>query len=92
MPFLVRGLAEEISRRRDFQAALVNLVRARGPLREGLSADQAADTCSALANPELYLLLTVHHGWTADQVQAWLATSLQLLLLDTPGPGTYADT
>jgi hypothetical protein len=36
---------------------------------------------SALANPELYLLLTIHHGWTADQFQAWLADSLQRLLL-----------
>jgi hypothetical protein len=28
-----------------------------------------------------YLLLTAQHGWTADRYQAWLAGSLQLLLL-----------
>jgi len=27
------------------------------------------------------VLLTSHHGWTADQYQAWLARSLELLLL-----------
>lgn len=27
------------------------------------------------------MLLTVHHGWTGDQFQAWLASSLQRLLL-----------
>ena len=78
---LQEHLAAEIDRRRDFQRALVELVRARGPLREGITIDQAADTYSALANPELYLLLTTHYRWTADQFEAWLADSLQLLLL-----------
>ena len=81
---LKEALAAEISSRRDFQRTLVDLVRARGPLREPLSADQAADTYSALANPELYLLLTIHHGWTPSQFQAWLADSLRLLLLPQP--------
>jgi AcrR family transcriptional regulator len=77
-------LAADIDRRRDFQKTLVELVRARGPFRDGLSTEQAAETYSALANPDLYLLLTTHHGWTADQYQAWLASSLQLLLLPQP--------
>jgi AcrR family transcriptional regulator len=81
----LRGpLAADINRRRDFQRSLVNLIRARGPLRDSLTADQAAETYSALANPDLYLLLTTHHGWTADHYQAWLATSLQRLLLPDP--------
>jgi AcrR family transcriptional regulator len=74
-------LAVDIDRRRDFQRSLINLIRARGPLRDSLTADQAAETYSALANPDLYLLLTTHHGWTADHYQAWLSTSLQRLLL-----------
>jgi hypothetical protein len=77
-------LAADIDRRRHFQHALVGLIRAHGPLRDSLTADQAADTYSALANPDLYLLLTIHHGWTADHYQAWLATSLQHLLLPDP--------
>ena len=77
-------LAADIDRRRHFQHTLVGLIRAHGPLREGLTADQAADTYSALANPDLYLLLTIHHGWSADHYQAWLATSLQHLLLPDP--------
>lgn len=78
---LQESLTTEISRRRDFQRTLVDLVGSRGPLREGLSLDQAADTYSALANPETFLLLTTHHGWTASQFQTWLADSLQRLLL-----------
>jgi len=78
---LREALAEDIGRRREFQRALAGLVHTRGLLRDGLTTDQAADTYSALANPDLYLLLTSHHGWTADQYQAWLARSLELLLL-----------
>ena len=74
-------LTAEIDRRRDFQRTLVGLVHARGPLRDSLTPGQAADTYSALANPELYLLLTTHHGWTPGRYQTWLADTLQLLLL-----------
>jgi AcrR family transcriptional regulator len=77
-------LAAEIRRRRDVQRTLVDLIRAHGPLRQSLTADQAADTYSALASPDLYLLLTTHHRWTPDQFQAWLASSLQHLLLPDP--------
>jgi AcrR family transcriptional regulator len=81
----LRGpLTADIDRRRDFQRTLVDLIRARGPLRESLTANQAADTYSALANPDLYLLMTIHHRWTPDHFQAWLASSLQHLLLPDP--------
>lgn len=81
---LQEHLAAEIDRRRDFQRALVERIKARGPLRKRLTTAQAADTYSALANPDLYLLLTTHHQWSADDYQAWLANSLQLLLLPNP--------
>lgn len=78
-------LAADVDRRRAFQRTLVDLVHARGPLRDGLTTKQAADTYSALANPDLYLLLTTHHAWTPGQYQAWLADTLQRLLL-LPAP------
>jgi len=74
-------LEADIARRRKFQRTIVELISATGPLRQDL--DQAADTYSALANPDLYLLLTHHHGWSANQYQAWLADSLQHLLPET---------
>jgi AcrR family transcriptional regulator len=78
---LRQQLAAEIHRRREFQRKLVKLIRANGPLRKGLTVEQAADTYSALANPETYLLLTDHHGWTPDRFQAWLADGIERLLL-----------
>jgi AcrR family transcriptional regulator len=77
-------LAADINRRRNFQRTLAEIVHARGPFRDDLTTEQAAETYSALANPDLYLLLTAHHRWTADQYQTWLTRSLQLLLLPEP--------
>jgi AcrR family transcriptional regulator len=82
---LCQHLAAEIHGRREFQQTLVELIRAKGQLRNGLTIDQAADTYSALANPETYLLLTHHHGWTPDRFQAWLADSIERLLLAPTG-------
>jgi AcrR family transcriptional regulator len=50
-------------------------------LRAGLSIDEAGQRYSALASPELYHLLTVELGWTADQHRSWLTELLSTELL-----------
>lgn len=50
-------------------------------LRPGLSADQAGQRYCVLASPELYYLLTVDLGWTADQHRRWLTQLLTTELL-----------
>jgi hypothetical protein len=61
-----------------------------GPLREGMSAADAAATYSALANPDTYAELTSHRGWSPDHYENWLRDALNLLLLpplaETTGP------
>lgn len=54
-------------------------------LRAGLSLDQAGQRYCVLASPELYYLLTVELGWTADQHRTWLT---DLLKTDLLGPRT----
>jgi hypothetical protein len=66
------------------QRTYIDLLLARGPLRPGLSVEEAAETYSALANPELHDLLIRGHGWTSERYETWLADSLtQLLLADS---------
>ena len=50
-------------------------------LRPGLSVDEAGQRYCALASPELYYLLTVELGWTADQHRSWLTDLLTTELL-----------
>jgi AcrR family transcriptional regulator len=74
-------IAADHAARREAQRDDIHTIAASGPLR--LPPGQAADTFSALANPDLYLLLTDHFGWSAGQYRAWLAdTAARLLLPD----------
>lgn len=51
-------------------------------LRQGLSVAEAGQRFCALASPELYYVLTVEFGWTADQHRKWLTDLLETELLE----------
>ncbi len=53
-------------------------------LRAGLSVDEAGQRFCVLASPELYHLLTVDLGWTADRHRIWLSDLLRTELLGPP--------
>jgi AcrR family transcriptional regulator len=50
-------------------------------LRPGLSLAESGERYCALASPELYYLLTVELGWTAEQHKSWLTELLRAELL-----------
>jgi AcrR family transcriptional regulator len=52
-----------------------------GDLRPGLSVEEAGERYSALASPELYYLLTVELGWSAERHRTWLTELLESDLL-----------
>lgn len=54
-----------------------------GALRDGLSISDAGHRYCALASPELYYLLTVEFGWTAERHRRWLTDLLAAELLGT---------
>jgi|1186.fasta_scaffold273571_1 AcrR family transcriptional regulator len=68
-------------RRGDGQRIYIDMLSANGPLRDGLTADDAAATYSALSNPNTYALLVGERNWTAEKFERWLGDSLTLLLL-----------
>jgi AcrR family transcriptional regulator len=88
---VIRGAADkeafaaDLGRRllRDRLAAQTDRIRTHlaRDLRPGLTAEQAGERYCVLASPDLYYLLTVELGWTADQHQSWLTELLQRELL-----------
>jgi AcrR family transcriptional regulator len=60
---------------------LVSWLAAKGPLRGGLSEDDAAAIAWTMSSPEVHGLLRVARGWSAAQYAAWLAQSLARILL-----------
>ena len=75
-------LLTEIRRQRlTGQSRIVEALRGRSALANGLDPADAADTVYALMSPELYRILTVERGWPADRYENWLAGALKALLL-----------
>ena len=72
---------QDAGRRADGQRVYIQMLLANGPLRDGLTDDDAAATYSALSNPSTYALLTGERGWNPDKFEQWLGDSLTLLLL-----------
>ena len=73
----------DAKRRGDGQRLYIDMLRSNGPLRDGLTPDDAAATYSALSNPNTYALLVGERGWSADKFEDWLGDNLTLLLLAT---------
>ena len=77
-PELAEFVAEDHALRRQSQRANIRFIAEDDPLR--LDVDEAADTYSALANPDVYLLLIDQFGWTAASFRDWLADSVVRML------------
>lgn len=54
---------------------------ANGPLREGLSEDDAAAIVWSLTSPEMHRLLRVDRGWSPERYTEWLAETVTRTLL-----------
>jgi AcrR family transcriptional regulator len=67
------------------QRVLLGILTERAPLREGLAANEAADTLFAIGSPETYRLLVVDRHWSPDRFERWYAATLASLLLPNDG-------
>ncbi len=63
-------------RRRD-QRRLAEILSDAGHLHPDVDADAAADVIYALANEDVFLLLTVDCGWGIDRYRSWLTEVLR---------------
>jgi len=68
------------ARRRGIAELVQSLVQHEAALRD---AGRPTAIIDALTLPELYAELVDVHGWTADAYEAWLATALRRLAIET---------
>jgi AcrR family transcriptional regulator len=71
----------DLEHRLNTQRAYIDMLLANGPLRPGLTAAEAADSYSALANPETYAFLTTERRWSPQRFEEWLHETLAHTLL-----------
>ena len=78
----IAGLRARLQEQR-FQNMLkfVSWVTANGPLRGGMSEEDAAAIVWGLTSPEMHRLLRVDRGLTIERYTEWLAETLTLTLL-----------
>jgi AcrR family transcriptional regulator len=65
----------------DGQAKFIAAIADEHALRPGLTVQDAADTFSALASPELHRVLTVDRGWSQRRYARWLEQTAKAALL-----------
>jgi AcrR family transcriptional regulator len=70
----------------DGQARVIAAIADEQTLRPGLTVEEAADTFSALASPELHHLLTADRGWSQQRYARWLQETTRAALLREPVP------
>lgn len=78
-------LAEVVRRYNTMRLAsmtrFIEWVSARGPLRAGITVEEAALTYWTVSSTEVHHLLRTVGGLSADQYERWLSNNLQALLL-----------
>jgi AcrR family transcriptional regulator len=78
----VRPVWDKIQQERRIGAAhVVADTASKGPLRDGIDEESAADIVWVLNDPGLYHLLVNVRGWPADRYREWVAASLQRELI-----------
>ena len=87
-PALAQSEAERECTRYDGQAGMIQyLVRSRN-LRRGLDPQHARDILWSLTSRDLYRMLVLDRGWTAQQYEDWLGDTLVEALVRKDAPRT----
>ena len=74
--------------RRDGFGQVLELLAAKGPLREDYSLDELTDAFMTVYGDSSYNLLATERGWSHDQIMAWLCDILPGMLLAAPASGS----
>ena len=83
-------VADGMRRHDDGANRIAQRLEALGALRADTTPEQAAAVLSMMTSPASWRQLTRGAGWTFDEGQRWLTTSLALLLLGGNGKPTTA--
>lgn len=78
----IAGMYENIlNSRAQGLMAFVRALMKNGPLRDGVTAETAAETVWTLTSADVITLLTKNRGWSDEKYKRWLTDALTRLLL-----------
>jgi AcrR family transcriptional regulator len=70
-----------LNTRAQNMSIFVNALVKNGPLRDGLTPEEGADTIWMLTSGEVFILLNTDRGWSEEKYKRWLIDALTRLLL-----------
>lgn len=70
--------------RREGMEELITALKAKAPLRSGMTATRAADLLDFLLGPESYAELVLRAGWSRRRWVSWVSETLADQLFETP--------
>jgi TetR/AcrR family transcriptional regulator of autoinduction and epiphytic fitness len=70
-----------LAERAEALKVFINALMRNGPLRDGLTLEEAAETVWAVSSGEVYTLLVKDRGWSKEKYGQWLANAFGVLLL-----------
>lgn len=80
-PDVDKMLHDMLDSRLQGMMVFVEAVASNGPMRDGVTLQEAAETVWMLTSAEMYNLATIDRGWSMEKYQQWLANALANLLL-----------
>ena len=80
-PAAAAALADGQARHRAGATRLAHKLAELGALRDDITPDQAAALIAALTWQTVYIQLTQEHGWSLDDAEHWISTTLTDTLL-----------
>lgn len=80
-PEIAEMFQKMLSERAEAMKFFVNALLSNGPLQDGLTLDQAAETVWAITSGEVYTLLVIDRRWTIKKYKKWLTNALAKLIL-----------
>jgi len=84
-PDITAVAAQLMAQRQVMAAWIVDGLRRRSRLRDGIGPAAAVDTVWALMDPALFCRLTRDRHWSPDRFRDWFADAILRLLLSIPG-------
>ena len=80
-PEVATAVRDGMRRHRDGAEMLGRRLARLEALLPGVTTEQAVTTFAVMTSPESWRQLTQEHGWSYDQAESWLVSSLSTLLL-----------
>ena len=76
----------QVRQRRTAMRTMVRWIAARGPLRDDLPIDQAAQVVWTLTSPEVHLMMRETGGWSESSYREWLEQAVADAILGATRP------